>query len=159
MLKIRVINRLYLTHLPCSYCFPFPLQNTLTNIFCTLSDWLMLTANIYESDSVMSDFLRPHGLNNPWNYPGQNTGVHSFSLLQGIFPIQALNPGLPHYRQILYHLSHQGSALLQRRCNTAQRGQLSALGCHSYRRRRSCSATGGHCPGPLPQQPAVKEGR
>ena len=31
------------------------------------------------------------------------------SLLQGIFPTQGLNPGLPHCGQILYHLSHQGS--------------------------------------------------
>ena len=30
-------------------------------------------------------------------------------LLQGIFPTQRSNPGLPRYRQILYHLSHQGS--------------------------------------------------
>ena len=28
----------------------------------------------------------------PWNSPGQNTGVGSCSLLQGIFPIQGLNP-------------------------------------------------------------------
>ena len=34
-------------------------------------------------------------------------GCHS--LLQGIFPTQGLNPGLLHWRQILYHLSHQGS--------------------------------------------------
>ena len=33
----------------------------------------------------------------------------SLSLLQGIFPTQGLNPGLPYYRQILYQLSHQGS--------------------------------------------------
>ena len=45
----------------------------------------------------------------PWNSPGQNTGVGSFSLLQGIFPTQGSNPGLPHCRQILYQLSHQGS--------------------------------------------------
>ena len=32
----------------------------------------------------------------------------SHSLLQGIFPTQGSNPGLPHGRQILYHLSHQG---------------------------------------------------
>ena len=32
---------------------------------------------------------------------GQNTGVGSLSLLQGIFPVQGLNPGLPHCRQIL----------------------------------------------------------
>ena len=41
--------------------------------------------------------------------PGKNTGVDCHSLLQGIFPIQGLNPGLQHRRQILYHLSHQGS--------------------------------------------------
>ena len=33
----------------------------------------------------------------------------SLSLLQGIFPTQGLNPGLPHCRQILHQLSHQGS--------------------------------------------------
>ena len=33
----------------------------------------------------------------------------SHSLLQGIFPTQGLNPGLPHCRQILYQLSHKGS--------------------------------------------------
>ena len=37
-------------------------------------------------------------------------GCHS--LLQGIFPIQGLNLCLPHCRQILHHLSHQGSPLL-----------------------------------------------
>ena len=47
-----------------------------------------------------------------WLYPGQNTGVGSRSLLQGIFPTQGSNPGLPHCRQILYQLSHQGSPLL-----------------------------------------------
>ena len=31
------------------------------------------------------------------------------SLLQGIFPTQVSNPGLPHCRQILYQLSHKGS--------------------------------------------------
>ena len=44
----------------------------------------------------------------PRNSPGKNTGVGSHSLLQGIFPIEGSNPGLHHYRQILYHLSHQG---------------------------------------------------
>ena len=36
----------------------------------------------------------------PWNSPGQNTGVGSLSLLQGIFPTQRLNPGLLHWRWI-----------------------------------------------------------
>ena len=57
----------------------------------------------------MADSLRPHGLYSPWNFPSQNTGVGSLSLLQGIFPTQGLNPGLPHYRRILYQLSHKGS--------------------------------------------------
>ena len=47
-----------------------------------------------ESRSVVSDSLRPHGLYSPWNSPGQNTGVGSLSLLQGIFPTQESNPGL-----------------------------------------------------------------
>ena len=33
------------------------------------------------------------------------------SLLQGIFPTQGSNPGLPHCSQILHHLSHPGSML------------------------------------------------
>ena len=37
------------------------------------------------------------------------TWLGSLSLLQGIFPTQGSNPGLPHYRQILYQLSHKGS--------------------------------------------------
>ena len=32
--------------------------------------------------------LQPHGLYSPWDSPGQNTGVGSLSLLQGIFPAQ-----------------------------------------------------------------------
>ena len=43
---------------------------------------------------------------------GKNTGVGCHALLQGIFSIQGLNPGLPHCRQILYHLSHQGMGIL-----------------------------------------------
>ena len=61
------------------------------------------------SVSVVSDSLLPQGLYSPCNSLGQNTGVGSLSLLQGIFPTQELNPGLPHCRQILYHLSHQGN--------------------------------------------------
>ena len=53
--------------------------------------------------------LQLHGLYSPWNSPGQNTGVSSHSLLQGTFPTQGSNPGLPHCRRILYQLSHKGS--------------------------------------------------
>ena len=62
-----------------------------------------------ESRSIMSDSLEPHGLYSPWNSPGRNTGVSSLSLLQGIFPTQGSNPGLPHCKWILYQLSHKGS--------------------------------------------------
>ena len=62
-----------------------------------------------ESHSVVSNSLRPHGLYSPWNSPGQNTGVGSLALLQRIFPTQGSNPGLPHFREILYQLSHKGS--------------------------------------------------
>ena len=59
--------------------------------------------------SESEDSLRPHELYSPWNSPGQNTGVGSRCLLQGIFPTQGSNAGLPHCRQILYQLSHQGN--------------------------------------------------
>ena len=57
-----------------------------------------------ESCSVVPNSLRPHGLYSPWNSPGQNTGVGSLSLLQGILPTQGSNPGIPHCRWILYRL-------------------------------------------------------
>ena len=62
-----------------------------------------------ESRSVVSDSLQPHGRCHPWNSPGQNTGVGSLALLQGILPTQGWNPGLPHCMQILYQLSHQAN--------------------------------------------------
>ena len=45
----------------------------------------------------------------PWDSPGKNSGVGCYALLQGIFPTQRLNLGLPYCRQILYQRSHQGS--------------------------------------------------
>ena len=60
----------------------------------------------------MSNSLQPHELYRPWNSPDQNTGVSCCSLLQGIFPTQGSNPGLPHCRQILYQLSHKGSPFI-----------------------------------------------
>ena len=57
----------------------------------------------------MSNSLQLRGLNTARSSPGQNTGVGSLSLLQGIFPTQGSKPGLPHCRQILYQLSHKRS--------------------------------------------------
>ena len=64
-------------------------------------------------DAQSCPTLRPHGLYSPWNCPGQNTGVGSLFLLQGIIPTQGLNPGFPHCRQILYQMSHKGSSRIQ----------------------------------------------
>ena len=74
--------------------------------------WVVSWVFLKESESrlVVSDqLLWPHGLYSPWNFPGQNTAVGSLSLLQGIFPTQGSNPGLPHCGRILYQLSHKGS--------------------------------------------------
>ena len=38
-----------------------------------------------------------------------NSGLGRLSLLQGSFPTQGLNPGVPNCRQMLHHLSHQAS--------------------------------------------------
>ena len=67
----------------------------------------------------------PHELYTPWNSLGQNTGVSSLSLLQGIFPTQGLDPGLTHCSQILYHLSHREPFYFQT-CLTAWRKELSS---------------------------------
>ena len=67
-----------------------------------------ITGHWSESHPVMSDSLWPYGLYSPWNSPGQNTGVASLSLLQGIFPTQGSSSDLPHCRRILHQLSHQG---------------------------------------------------
>ena len=55
--------------------------------------------------------LRPHGLYSPWNSPGQNTGVGSCFLLQGIFSTQESNQRILHCRGILYQVSYQGSPI------------------------------------------------
>ena len=76
-----------------------------------------------EEAQVMSNSLRPHGLSparllSPWDFPGNSTGVDCHFLLQEVFPTQGSNPGLPHCRQTLYHLSHQGSItwIIQKIC-------------------------------------------
>ena len=69
------------------------------------------------SHSAMSNSLRPHGLYSPpgssihGDSPGKNTGVGCRALVQGIFPTQRSNPGLPRCRRILDWVSHQGSPL------------------------------------------------
>ena len=53
--------------------------------------WYMKTES--ESHSVVSNSLQPNGLYSPCSL-GQNTGVGSLSLLQGIFPTQGSNLGI-----------------------------------------------------------------
>ena len=69
--------------------------------------------------SVLSRFSHIRLFETQWTFAHQallsmgfsskSTGVGCHFLLQGIFPTQGSNPGLPHYRQTLYRLSHQGS--------------------------------------------------
>ena len=71
-------------------------------------------SSVSVTPSTVLDSLAPHGLQLarllcPWNSPGKNTGVGCNFILQGIFPTQGSNLDLLHCRQILYHLSHQGS--------------------------------------------------
>ena len=51
----------------------------------------------------------PPGSSIQGDSPDKSTGVGCHTLLQGIFPTQALNPSLPHCRCILYHVRHQGN--------------------------------------------------
>ena len=71
----------------------------------------VLAVIIVQSHPTLCDPMdcSPPGSSVHSDSPGKNTGVGSLALLQGIFPTQGSNPGLPHCRQILYHLSHQGS--------------------------------------------------
>ena len=63
------------------------LKSFKVNIF---ADYLQSMKVKSESHTVVSNSLQPHGLHSPWKPPGQNTGVGSLSLLQGIFQTQGL---------------------------------------------------------------------
>ena len=49
-------------------------------------------------------------------FPGKNIGMGCHFLLQGIFPTQVFNPGLLHFKQILYLLSYQRSPTYMVEC-------------------------------------------
>ena len=69
--------------------------------------WSESVSHSVVSDSLWSYGLYPTRLLCPWNSPGKITGVGCHFLLQGIFPTQGSNVGLPHCRQTPYQLSHQ----------------------------------------------------
>ena len=80
------------------------LESTWSLVWGTEEWSLAVTAKV-KSLSCVRLFLTPWVLHS-WDSPGKNAGVGYHFLLQGIFPIQGSNPGLPHCREILYHLSH-----------------------------------------------------
>ena len=75
----------------------------------TLGDIVGLLWGPISQSLYLAHFV--HGLYSPWNSSGRNTGMGSWSLLQGIFPIQGSNWCLLHCSWILYQLSFQGSPL------------------------------------------------
>ena len=75
--------------------------------FCPRSLFPCMKVKVKVVQSCLTFPLR--GLYSLWNSPDENTAVGSVSLLQGIFPTQGLNPGVPHCRRIPYQLSLVGS--------------------------------------------------
>ena len=84
----------------------------------SLSAWHFLDFSLSvsrKSESVVlvaqscSTPCEPTGLLHLWDSEDRNTGVGWHFLFQVILPTQGSNPGLPHCRQTLYHLSYQGS--------------------------------------------------
>ena len=71
-----------------------------------LVKWVKLLSRVWLFLTPSTRLLRP------WDFPGKGTGVGCPFLLQG--NLQQSNPGLPHCRQMLYHLSHQGDYTRQR---------------------------------------------
>ena len=85
-------------------------------IYAAQGRWICLPCRRKKESglSVVSDPLWPHRLwparlLRLWDFPGKSTGVGCHFLLQGIFPTRGSNPDLVHCRQMLYHLSYQGS--------------------------------------------------
>ena len=73
--------------------------------------WCAVLCLVTQSCPVLCDPLNcsPKGSSVRGVSPGKHTGVGFHALLQGIFPTHGSKPCLPHWRQILYHLSHQRS--------------------------------------------------
>ena len=74
-------------------------------VLSILSIYVLLLSQVSEV-AQSCPTLKPARLLCPWDSPGKSTGVGCHFLLQEIFPIQGLNPGLLHCRQTLYCLSH-----------------------------------------------------
>ena len=87
-------------HAECASCH----LNILRDIICAVC--LVAQSCLTLCDPMDSS---PPGSSVHGDSPDKNTRVGFHALLQGIFPTQGLNPGLPHCWRILCQLSHQGS--------------------------------------------------
>ena len=119
-LNIEILESTQLFHSPHSIPCPFPFSPFLRfsyGSFQTLKNeyiyvyLYMLMRLVTQSYLILCD---PEDCSLPGSSvhgdsPAKNTGVGCHGLLQGIFLTKGWNPGLPHCRRILYHLSHQGS--------------------------------------------------
>ena len=86
-------------------CFQKPVQSFLIYIYILTYIWKWKSLSLVQ-------LLEPKDCSRPGSSLHrilQYSGLRSHSLFQGILQTQGLNPGLPCCRQILYHLSHQGS--------------------------------------------------
>ena len=112
LLYIKQINKNLLFSTGNYIQYPVIIYNEKESEYIISYIYIMMRGGSGFDHSIMSNSLQPQGLSPsrflcPWNFLGKNTGVACHSLLQGIFPAQGSNPGLPQYRQILYCLSHQ----------------------------------------------------
>ena len=86
---------------PGSPCTPISLVCRVCAVLCLVTQFCLTLSDPMDCSPPGSSVHR--------DSPGKDTGVGCPALLQRIFLTQGSNPGLPHCRQILYHLSHQGS--------------------------------------------------
>ena len=88
----------------CKYPLPQMHTDTHTHIH-TLPNWGYVLWLVTQSCSTLCHPMDCSPLDSSvhGDSPGKNTGLGCHALLQGSFPTQALNPGLLHCRQILYH--------------------------------------------------------
>ena len=95
-------------------CLPF-LFNNISQMAFQVNTSLSLSSDsvclVAQSCLTVCDPMdySPPGSSVHRDSPGKNFGESCHALLQGIFPTQGSNLGLPHFSQILYCLGHQGS--------------------------------------------------